>query len=51
MSSLIEYAEGFKDLPPDSAELVSGCGMAAAHVGSETQLSSTLHIFKQRQFK
>ncbi len=34
MSSLMKYAEGFTDLPLDSAELVTDCRMAAVHLGS-----------------
>lgn len=51
MSSLMEYAEGFKDLPPDSAELSIGCRKAAFHLGSEIQQGSMLHIFEQSQVK
>lgn len=47
----MEYAEGFKDLPLDSTELVTDCRMAAFHLGSNIQQCSMLHIFKQSQFK
>lgn len=43
----MEYAEGFKDLPLDSTELVTGWRVAAFHLGSKIELCSMLHIFKQ----
>lgn len=47
----MEYAEGFKYLPLDSAELVSDCQMAAFHLRSKIQLCSALHVFKPCRFK
>lgn len=51
MSSLMKYAEGFKDLPLDSAEFVTDCRMAAVNLGSKIQRCTMLHIFKQSQFR
>lgn len=41
----MEYAEGFKDLPPDSTELVTGCRMPFTL--DQKYNSALLHIFKQ----
>lgn len=47
MSSLMKYADGFKDLPLDSAELATGCRKAAVHFPSEMQHCSMSHVLKQ----
>lgn len=44
MSSLMKYAEGFKDLPLDSAELVTDCRVAAFHLGSKIQQCSVAYF-------
>lgn len=34
----MKYAEGFKDLPLDSAELVTDCRIASFHLGSKNYI-------------
>lgn len=48
MSSLMKYAEGFKDLPLDSAELVTDCRIASFHLGSKKFNSVLCGIFLSR---
>lgn len=43
----MKYADGFKDLPLDSAELATGCRKAAVHFPSEMQHCSMSHVLKQ----
>lgn len=45
----MKYAEGFKDLPLDSTELVADCRIAAFHLGSKN--TTVRYIFKQCLFR
>lgn len=44
----MKYAEGFKDLPLDSAELVTDCRIASFHLGSKKFNSVLCCIFLSR---
>lgn len=45
----MKYADSFKDLPLDSAELATDCRKAAVHLPSEIQQFSTSRVLKQSQ--